>query len=1844
MADTNLYAAADKLFEAMDIITSKRLGDLKYDKTIVCDIESIENEAEGAYKVTDGATHFIAYSQDITYAVGDRVHVTVPANDMGNQKLIVGKYVAVSKGAVEVFSPLEQMIEVTDNLVLTDNPSSLIANDPAHEFAEVWKLENNEERYVGYDYIGLSFKLKTTLPVNTLNGTYAVVLQVESKTKTGSTAYNRFYITSDELFGNPYRFVTFTRVEHLCDIRDLNEITGMTVYFIQNNDFFDYENIKIPVSLEPNMFIQDLYITLGYDISEVSHEKIILGTFGEAIYGAAGDTGKRDIYMRWIHKDEGRFRSVDKDSEIPSNAVIHWYRYRLETDRKDDLAGDFWKECEVDNLFNFEIEVDNTTNLDGVKAIVEYPSVISVMESLKTDVKIEGLKEEGSKNPLYIALSVDGQAPEDKLDLIKSYSDALLALLNIVNLDTLKEEYEKILTSIAKEETIITKTALLNAIGNIYNHIIGRRQETKYYGTDTELMFQNAVSQVEIALDLIQGLQIEVDQEGRKGIYHLYDEAGEIISISEANRARYLTAKYSTVTTGVADLDAAEEITWYFPADNTMIEFPIEGKEYSTEEGDIFFNQEESDMAGYVAIQRIGSDSKEPLDGETSLIKSNQTFRIKNFYSFTGNNSIICKIKKGGKYSSAKADLIFDVMGNNGTEATFMLKMYECTEENTPILESPMNALSLGNSVMVVPYLYDNTSTELDISEYEVKYGWKEKGTGEDEYGINLTTFGNYAKLDSLSQNIYTHECFILQASIDYKVVVEEKYNEETKETEQVKRNVKLIAYLPIAIAASENFAQINGATKIIYDSMGVKPKYYAKAYKLYSTTNLGEAEEGIFWELYTSEEDPVARPFYPTLNEEYALTANKTYYTGLKPFCIRGLRTVQTVDGDIDEIVWSQPVLYIQNGYGSAMLNDWDGNLTINEKNGTILSAMIGAGNKNDDNTFSGVLMGDMGLVGDSANKSGLGLYGIHHGAQNFGFNVDGTAFIGKSGSGRISFDGNEGTITSGNYEEDVAGMKIDLDDPFLRAYGLAGGFEMDLSQHREGQEDYELLRIFGHHKTFDEDTGEEVSDKIKNLMVVGNNEYYLQSVDFSDESGTRLDLADGKLTGHDFTFLTKTIVKDPAGQNEDLNTSIEISSNGSPYFKIHHAAQSTFEEVEVYETYEPNVYFVISKYNEDGTPELVQDPYYKYEQCTKYMDYIEDFKDEHKHYAIEISKGKYQRKDDLTKKEYESNPEKYFRYVENTWNKDEQYYSNIPVFDEEGNITSYIREPILVIDPSSIYEPNKFYTMNTEGASNGYLKIPVKTYQDNMQYYLLMGKGEASGFTPSYFDDNKSEFYIQSLEQCTASSEFNSSKTYYARTAVTGPFLKATNLTASDFNKNKTNYYLKVEDTYESCANMVFFDESIKYYKEVSEGTYEIVNDITSPKKFNEQKNTLYYLQRHYTKCDEASVYSSDLKYYIDIYSKIEVKNPETWKYYEPNKYYVLSDNTNFSISEDDYNVAKSYYLYDIAGYEKCTVNSNFDSNASYYTYGSSGYVKESNLSKETFDNEKTKYYIGIKSYYPVFVYNNLTHINFNEAKKLENTTMYEIRPDYFALDDLGIFNSTLQYYSDSQGRVSLTVVDDKIYEAIFEKNKYYYKDSANDWHLATEYDPDRTYYIRTFQADGVTEIESRIIKLASEDSTIYKPNTFYVFKESEKIEVTESSKYSANSYYIIYDKDNKVLELTVLDNSALVYKKDTYYILEGEIKYEKYNGETIAYGITYYSDDKGQQTVNLIDVPIYSSAKDFTFSGPMIFNEKLEYYRRYEISGSYILEDGGYDSSKTYYYWNTDNYYPYEAGKYY
>ena len=118
---------------------------------------------------------------------------------------------------------------------------------------------------------------------------------------------------------------------------------------------------------------------------------------------------------------------------------------------------------------------------------------------------------------------------------------------------------------------------------------------------------------------------------------------------------------------------------------------------------------------------------------------------------------------------------------------------------------------------------------------------------------------------------------------------------------------------------------------------------------------------------------------------------------------------------------------------------------IEINYDNGYILSPAIAAGKKVG-NAFSGVMLGDWntGTADDISKQTGL--YGFHEGAMSFAFREDGTAFIGKSGKGRILLDGNESTIKSEGYNLGH-GVLIDLDDNIFEMTNGLGGILLDAS-----------------------------------------------------------------------------------------------------------------------------------------------------------------------------------------------------------------------------------------------------------------------------------------------------------------------------------------------------------------------------------------------------------------------------------------------------------------------------------------------------------------------------------------------------------------------------------------------------------------------------------------------------------------------------------------------------------------------------------------------------------------------------------------------------------------------------
>ena len=112
-------------------------------------------------------------------------------------------------------------------------------------------------------------------------------------------------------------------------------------------------------------------------------------------------------------------------------------------------------------------------------------------------------------------------------------------------------------------------------------------------------------------------------------------------------------------------------------------------------------------------------------------------------------------------------------------------------------------------------------------------------------------------------------------------------------------------------------------------------------------------------------------------------------------------------------------PIHYLLNKFGLSHINDWDGNsIQINNNGGYILSPQMGAGVKNKQNQFTGVLMGE--VITPNKKESDIGLLGYVDGDRTIFLNSrNGSALFGRANQAQITIDPttDRGMIYSGNF-----------------------------------------------------------------------------------------------------------------------------------------------------------------------------------------------------------------------------------------------------------------------------------------------------------------------------------------------------------------------------------------------------------------------------------------------------------------------------------------------------------------------------------------------------------------------------------------------------------------------------------------------------------------------------------------------------------------------------------------------------------------------------------------------------------------------------------------------------------
>lgn len=501
-------------------------------------------------------------------------------------------------------------------------------------------------------------------------------------------------------------------------------------------------------------------------------------------------------------------------------------------------------------------------------------------------------------------------------------------------------------------------------------------------------------------IDSLNALSIRCEDQ-TNGNYLIYNQANYLMNRSDGKISRKLTLHFDSKTYAINDgiigknqngeskLVEAQRVIWQIPIKNTMLNFGVK--------------DDGTDATYKEIIIDLTNENISVSPGEFSL-----NYTINTFYSSSkSNNTVIAKVEKDGIVYTAIKDFTFGQAGTNGTDCTLVIDMVAHENLNNKVFTAIKSGVR--DNYTFRAQLYDNEGKE--ITDFKnCSWIWNFM-SGSTVNNVDLQNTNNQnCMLRVNTTNSIMNNLIILQVKLsgwgDY----------------------DLTAYYPVPITTLDN-AYINGPTEVIYLSNG-EPTFSKEPYKLFIDRKI---DETVTWSIYSSNFDDafIGKVNYNKDKKEYRLSPMSFYVDGVSAYGVQGKQG--------NKIVWTQPILVLQNKYPSAMVNRWDGKFYTDVENNFLGVAQIAAGKKDKNaNTFTGVLIGDFGTKqnADSSISYNTGVYGYNNGQQVYALKDDGTATFGKSSTGQIIINGTSSIIESKDFKYTynksgasvITGLSLDL------------------------------------------------------------------------------------------------------------------------------------------------------------------------------------------------------------------------------------------------------------------------------------------------------------------------------------------------------------------------------------------------------------------------------------------------------------------------------------------------------------------------------------------------------------------------------------------------------------------------------------------------------------------------------------------------------------------------------------------------------------------------------------------------------------------------------------------------
>ena len=1046
----------------------------------------------------DSSFYAYSSNTDTTYPAGTSVYVLVPGNDMSKNKSIIGTVDHLGPDYVSIIEG-EHGYEVTGVNTIGADGTFGLCSYKKEDITVLYDRDNDVDLVgldtFGFEsYIKKSKSIicgatfKTALEAEQkFRGDYGIVFNLDFIDKSTGEAITKSYIVNvDQMTGNPYNYTVPARQYGIFDVDGANFSSVKQIYL------FAY-NFPNTAEEKPNdIFVSKVELSAANALDKEAAATCALtfvtpkGTYFDEqdvdtdtrileaqirIKGNAIDNDSQNVEYYWFRENNNittksekynqyggagweclnAFTKVQDETET-NEAVVQWAKggYRYTTEKAENVARETTYKCVA-------VYFDGTI-LSKTIVIYNYSSNYEI--SIKSDSGVAFSYDLGKPT---LTCYVNGQEEtSNAYEYVWSAINSSNQFSILEETATKNEEYNNAITQrdalLAKVEAEQLLTAADQEKLTLYNQTIAqyeyimRVEENKIYN---------------LTISTITNFSTYKCSVYKSGVF--IGTASIIITNSETNEGNYTLVidngnqvfKYNEKGISPANGSVANPIT-IMPLGFTL--YDDKGQKINHN----VIKNIEWKVSGKDTLIEVSNSHTTPTtnaDGTKSYFGTPElNFRIReNYQAAYDKNEVQLIVTYNDKVVSAHSNLTFVKEGENGTNGTdFVCKIIPNVIETGVAPKYPTVIYNEYTKQYSLNYTPKNADTWLKAQLWhdgELIFEGTQSGDtienkeAEVQWSILRNDYGNGIK-DETNFTINPDTAAITYNPVDFEhpaniVKVSIKYND-----------VEYYATLPITIAKVVNesydvqLLDTSGFRHVMYTTDGQSPAYDNQPFELIVSQIVGGIKNDIShfetsefavdynWEVkgnvYYSNWKSESNLTKNTLKSATLLRNQVSYkpvdtYNGL---CVTNALVCNITRDGTKLASIHIPIHFYINRYGNAALNGWDGNsISLDEKGGIILSPQVGAGKKNDDNTFTGVFMGSVKEPGSE--KEEHGLFGYNAGQRTISLNSeDGSARFGKAGSGQIVIDPTTGDaiLKSGNFDrEKGTGMQIDLSKPSI-------------------------------------------------------------------------------------------------------------------------------------------------------------------------------------------------------------------------------------------------------------------------------------------------------------------------------------------------------------------------------------------------------------------------------------------------------------------------------------------------------------------------------------------------------------------------------------------------------------------------------------------------------------------------------------------------------------------------------------------------------------------------------------------------------------------------------------------